>query len=197
MTSRWRASVPDAWLVLSVVTLGLAGVVALEIGGSVGQSASPPVAGSAGSASPLSVTARNEPADNQADQRVARILGRPIFTPSRRPEAPGAAGAAGGLARLSGVTVSPFGKSAIFAGGPGGKPIVIEEGARIGGYVVGTIEAGAVTVIGPDGLQVLHPSFDPNVVAKPGVVGSPVPLPAQAQTPAQAPGPPGKTPGRR
>ena len=82
---------------------------------------------------------------------------------------PGAAASAGlrfrgerarELARLTGVLVSRSEKRAIFAS-EGGKPIVAEEGTRIGAYVMQTIEPGQVTVIGPEGQRTLQPAYDP------------------------------------
>ena len=93
---------------------------------------------------------------------VDTILARPLFSPARRPP-PGSDSAASGpreLARLTGVLVSRSEKRAIFAS-EGGKPIVAEEGTRIGAYVVQTIEPGQVTVIGPEGQRTLQPAYDP------------------------------------
>jgi len=50
----------------------------------------------------------------------------------------------------------------IFAEGATGKSIALAEGDRIGIYIVQSIIAGRATVLGPDGLQVLHPTFDVN-----------------------------------
>jgi len=122
------------------------------------------------------------------------VLARPLFEPSRRPPAEGHSVAAGapGLPRLSGVIVTPTGRQAIFAGS--GKPVIVAEGATLDGFTVRSITAGEVTVIGANGVQVLHPSFDPNqptsVLASgprpfgaAGLFGSPPPPPIPAPLP--------------
>jgi len=112
---------------------------------------------------------------DQVARYVAIILARPLFSPSRRPEDV-ATTKATDLARLTGVVMSPAGKSAIFAGSKGAKPLVVREGGRIGEYVVSSIDVGAVTVTSPGGTRVLHLAFDssppppkPIVAAKPGI----------------------------
>lgn len=98
--------------------------------------------------------------DNQVRSWVATILARPLFSRDRRP-ASAAAGpvlVADRLPRLTGITVSPAGRHAIFAGS-GGKPVVASPGDRLGGFTVRTIEPGQVTVTGPGGSRVLRPSF--------------------------------------
>ena len=108
----------------------------------------------------------------QDAQHVATILARPLFRPDRRPEASVAQTTVGGPGRLTGVTISPVAKAAIFAGSAGSKPIVVDEGGRVGSYTVIAIEIGAVTIMGPEGQRVLHPSFDPSL--QPKAVGSAV-----------------------
>ena len=90
---------------------------------------------------------------------VSSILGRPLFSPDRRPSS-AAAAVAGlpGLPRLSGIMFGPFGRSAIFAP-DGAKPLVAQEGARIAGYTVKAIEATQVRLSGPNGSIVLYPTF--------------------------------------
>jgi hypothetical protein len=86
-----------------------------------------------------------------------------------------------------------------------GKPIVAEEGSRIGPYLLRTIEPGQVTVIGPNGLRVLQPAHDPKArqpgretgrdtgreTGRPSATppGTPLPAPADAQrgAPSRAP----------
>jgi hypothetical protein len=86
--------------------------------------------------------------------------------------------------RLSGVLVSPSGKQAIFAAPPEGKGFVASEGTRIGGFVLQSISAGEVTLIGPDGTRVLRPTFDTAASA-----------PSKAEMPAFAPVPSAPTGG--
>jgi hypothetical protein len=110
---------------------------------------------------------------DQDQQYLATILARPLFSPTRRP--PNVASRPDhGLGRLSGVIVSPAGNSAIFVGPGGGKPLVLREGARIGQYVLRSIEIGTVRANGPSGELVLHPVFDPN--RKPVTPPSPIGL---------------------
>lgn len=95
---------------------------------------------------------------------VATILERPLFASGRRPSAPAQAAAAEaaplGLPRLAGTLISAAGKSAIFAASPGTRPLVLGEGERIGRWTVQSIEAGQVTIAGPDGKLTMRPSFD-------------------------------------
>ncbi len=95
---------------------------------------------------------------------VPVILSRPLFSANRRPSPKTAAGTTDAkvtaLPRLAGVLVSSSGRSAIFAGPQGGKPITATEGNRIGAFLVQVIEAGRVTVLGPNGPLTVHPAFD-------------------------------------
>jgi len=104
------------------------------------------------------------------------VLARPLFSPDRRPPADAVTVASGrtvpGLPRLAGILVGPFGRSAIFAIN-GAKPIVVQEGGRVAAYTIKSIEATQVRLLGPDGAQVLYPSFEPAA--------------APARRPAQAP----------
>lgn len=119
----------------------------------------------------------------------AMILERPLFNRDRRPVAtPGVAGgAAPGLPRLAAVVVHPTGRTATFVPADGGKPVVAREGTRVGGFTVQAIQAGQVTVLGPDGVRVLHPSFDQRpapagtsglALGAPAFPGLPTPPPA-------------------
>jgi hypothetical protein len=145
---------------LGIVAAALAGFIGLEMREGTLDQASPSAAPTNQQAKRLPVS--SEVPGNQAAQHMAIILTRPLFGPSRRPDAVAANDAAAGLGRLTGVMVSPTGKSAIFAGPVGGKSVVVVEGARIGEYVVGSIDVGAVTIMGPEGQRVLHPVFDPS-----------------------------------
>jgi hypothetical protein len=70
--------------------------------------------------------------------------------------------------------VGSFGRSAIFAALPGGKPLVLQEGERIEAHVVQSIHPGEVVLLGPEGRRVLHPAFDasgqsaPDLMLPPG-----------------------------
>lgn len=165
----FRVLPPPELLTLALVAATLAGIIKLELHrAAVDETPSPAAAASQRAAAPMAPGPRNEPGDQVARQ-VATILARPLFSPSRRSEnaAPVPVhGTAPALPRLAGVMVSPDGKSAIFAGTGGGKPVVIQEGAHIGEYVVGSIDVGTVTIVGPGGHRVLRPAFDPNPAPK-------------------------------
>ncbi len=95
---------------------------------------------------------------------VSGIVARPLFSPSRRPPAVAARAPAGpqaGLPRLSGVMISAAGKQAIFVSSETEKPVIAVAGDRIGGYLVRSIAAGEVVLVGPDGVKLLHPAFAP------------------------------------
>lgn len=102
-----------------------------------------------------------------ADRRRAwaeTVLARPLFSPDRRPAsvaATGAGDAPASLPRLAGILMDGPRRSVIFAAPDGSRPTVVAEGGDLGGFHVQTVEAGQVTVVGPDGTHVLRPSFDP------------------------------------
>ncbi len=127
---------------------------------------------------------------------LATILARPVFSPSRQPadEQPPAPPAPPPppappfrLPRLAGVMVGAFGRSAIFAGASqADKPVVAGIGARLGPYEVVAIGAGAVTLRGPQGDEVLSPGFDGAPQPGPGP-GAPQGGPALRRAPAAPP----------
>ncbi len=98
------------------------------------------------------------PLDQQ--QWAATAMARPLFARNRRPVTV-AAGvtAAPVLPRLSGVLIDGGNRRAIFAGLDGGRPAAVTEGGEVAGFRVQRIEAGQVTLLGPDGPRVLRPSF--------------------------------------
>ena len=118
-----------------------------------------------------------------AAQYAAVTLQRPLFTPGRRPEAPG--GAAAPLAplrqeppRLAGIMMTAAGRSAIFAtADETGHGTVVGEGGSIGPWRVEAIHAGDVRLAGPDGSRVVRPAFS-NTPASTGVTGPGLPGPA-------------------
>jgi hypothetical protein len=118
----------------------------------------------------VAIASKAEPAalatGAQVPRWAATALARPLFDPSRRP--PGATAAttaareAPAVPRLTGVLVSPAGKSAIFTVVGDPHPVVATEGGRVSGFVVRSIGAGEATLVGADGIRVLRPSFDPH-----------------------------------
>ena len=125
------------------------------------------------------------PSEEDRQGLVDGILARPLFATARRPaDAPaaGPASAPASLPRLAGVLVHGGSRSAIFAATGNGRPAVVGEGGRVGGYTVQSIEAGQVTISGPSGAQVLRPMFDARAPGA-GLPGVPAPLPGAAKPP--------------
>jgi hypothetical protein len=112
-----------------------------------------PEAGLAVPAPPAPASAVPDPA-----RWVDVLLARPLFSPGRRPAAE-AASAGAELPRLAGIIITPAGRRAIFAAAGAGRPSVLAEGERIGGYVVRSIAPAQVVVSGPEGDRVIHPSL--------------------------------------
>jgi hypothetical protein len=142
---------------LLLVCAGLAGIIALEISNAPSGDVAPPQTRAA-----TAIAHTPQPATNRTLDWVTAVLARPLFSPDRRPAADAASVAGSslpGLPRLAGILVGPFGRSAIFAA-DGSKPIVVQEGGRVGAYTVRSIEVAQVQIVGPDGVQVLNPSFD-------------------------------------
>ena len=145
--------------ILGAVALGLSVVITLELRVENG--------GAEARVAPRRATLPDRPAalpvsvDN-ADQSVAKILARPLFSSSRRPSAPAAANASAPAApaRLSGILVSAHDKVAIFAGSGENKPIVAHVGSQVGEDVVQSIDLERVTMHGPDGEKILRPSYE-------------------------------------
>jgi hypothetical protein len=111
---------------------------------------------------------------------VDGILARPLFTATRRPAVrlAGPAAAPANQPRLTGILINGSSRSVIFAAPEGGRPVVAQEGAQVGGYTVTSIEAGQVTLSGPDGTRTLRPAFDarPKAASGPSAAGAPAPF---------------------
>lgn len=146
----WTATV-----LFSVLAAALAGSIAWQlVPGDVSDEAQPRAASTA----PAAVPGPTVPSGRAADL-AATILARPLMSPGRRPPAAvRAATPATELPRLTGIIISPDGRSAIFAGKP--RALVIPEGGQVGDYTVRQIAPGLVTLNGPVGLVALRPSFD-------------------------------------
>ena len=158
-------------LPLSALLVALAGLVALELRGRaddriVAEPAAPPTA-----AAPHATAVT--PGTSAAELQT--ILARPLFAPNRRPPSVAAGPAVAGapppsLPRVAGILLDGNRRSVIFAAAGDVRPLVVNEGGEVNGFRVQSIEDGQVTVVGPDGPRVLHPTFDQN--------------PPQAQAPA-------------
>ncbi len=154
-----------AWPLLGLLAATLMGTVVLEVMDrddpmlvveqSTASVAAPPL---------LAVGALHGPDDRP--RRVERMLARPLFSQNRRPPADTPVPTAGlpKLPRLTGVVVSPAGGFAIFASIEGGKPIIARQGDPVGAAVIEAVAAGQVTLRGPEGILVLHPSFGERVL---------------------------------
>lgn len=158
------------FLLLGLVAAGLAAVIARQLEAGPAVDPAPPVA----AYRPAAATA---PAVAPAPDRalwVATSVARPLFSPDRRPPpAEAAAGATSGPVeppRLTGILITPTGRRAIFAGAR--EPLILQEGGRIGGYLVHSISAAQVTVLGPSGPRTLQPSYAPRP-AEAATVGAP------------------------
>jgi hypothetical protein len=104
------------------------------------------------------------------------INARPLFNIGRRPPKSAAhstAVASTDLPRLSGITITPAGRRAIFSP-ESGKPLVLAEGAALQDGTIRRIAADSVTVQSARGDMVLRPSFDHNHQAGTPVIGGPV-----------------------
>ena len=150
-----------AWPLLGLVAAAFAGTVVLVLEGSVDPV---PVAeqSAVSELAPQLVAAAASHGPDKDLRRVERLLARPLFSQDRRPPVDTSGSIADAprtLPRLTGVAVSPAGGFAIFTGIEGGKPIVVRQGDRVGTAVVEAIAAGEVTLRGPEGILVLHPSF--------------------------------------
>lgn len=108
----------------------------------------------------------SRPAEPALVRWVADILERPLFAPDRRPD-PGApsAAAAIGVPRLTGIIMTPGSATAIFRQAEDAKPLVARSGDSVGGWVVSTIAANAVSLHKLDARITLTPEFDASGVS--------------------------------
>jgi hypothetical protein len=107
------------------------------------------------------------------DKVVAIILGRPLFSPSRRPASTAVDAAAGqrdaSLPKLSGIIDAPDLRRAIFQAQGSGKPIVsaVGEGQTINNWTVRYIRPESVTLIRGGQTALLTPTFGTIVIQPP------------------------------
>ena len=92
------------------------------------------------------------------DGQVRTVLERPLFSPSRRPGQ--AVVASTELPRLAGIIIGPRGARAIFASSGEDRAIIAGPGMHAGPYLVRAVGATGVSVIGPNGPELLHPIYD-------------------------------------
>ncbi len=95
------------------------------------------------------------------ESRVQTVLARPIFSPSRRPGSAVAAPSTA-LPRLAGIIVGPGGARAIFASSGDSRAIIAAAGGRAGPYLIRAVGLAGVSVVGPNGAELLHPAYDRN-----------------------------------
>ena len=186
-----------AFLGLALLACALGGVIVLELDAArpaVDETGIVPIR----HAPRAQARAASEDPEDHTDQWVATALARPLFSRDRRPTpvaaASGGGPAQGGLPRLTGVVIGPFGRTAIFAGPDGGKPVAVSEGKTLGAYTVRAIAPGRVTVTGPEGERVVMPVAD---AATRSTLAPEAPPPPPAIPPGLPPGtlPSGLTPG--
>jgi len=146
---------------------------------------------------PRAARAAAPPPEDRTAALVATIEARPLFSPTRRPaaEAEARATAEQPLPRLTGIMVTPTERRVIFEGTD--KPLVLQEGDRLGQFRVSSIAVGQVTVLGPGGPITLHPAFSseparaaaapPAPAATPSILGM---LQKGQSAPAALPAPP-------
>ncbi len=87
---------------------------------------------------------------------VATILGRPLFSPDRRPpEAPRDTGADFKDKRFAGIVIEPDRRLAIFAV-TGAKPIAVTEGDTVDGWRIESITADEIALVSAQGSRTLR-----------------------------------------
>jgi hypothetical protein len=118
-------------------------------------------------APPIAV-ASNRVSESDNDAFVAQILGRPLFTPGRRPPAPPAPPAPAPLVvespkrswdwRLAGIMMSPDKREALFVRDD--LRLTVEQGEDIDGWTLVAIGPDNVQIEGEGGKKLLRPQAD-------------------------------------
>ena len=112
------------------------------------------------SAAPVARAASGADTSDVLQGWVTTALERPLFREDRRPPKGADVTLKGDEPlRLSGVLTGPFGNSAIFMSAGDAKPLVVKAGARVGDFVVRSIEPGGVVVEAAGRVRTLQPSF--------------------------------------
>lgn len=144
---------------LILVAAALGGIIALELARRMPDSDAMVSATARRLPAPVASALAPSPDSDGVGRQVAVVLGRPLFSPGRRPAAQAAAPAGTtALPRLAAVTVTREGRRAIFDTGNDAS-VVVAAGDRVGAYEVRSIEVGRVTLAGPDGVRVVTPEF--------------------------------------
>jgi hypothetical protein len=135
----------------------------------------------------------HRPQSARLEELLATVLGRPLFSSSRRPPqiAANDGGGTSDLAdtRLTGIVTEPGRSIAIFAVN-GAKPLKLTEGEAVSGWRIESITPREVALSGPGGAKTLAPKNDPSLAASPSglVPGAPAAVrPPVAPSPAAAP----------
>ncbi len=140
---------------LSALAAGLCFVIGLEVSDWPPDAASPTTVRVKADQGPVAATTPRVPDQHAA--WLTEIMARPLFSPDRHPVEIGVRG----LPRLTGVVVAGSKRVAIFAGPSNGRPIVAQAGAHVGPYEVRIVADDGVTVVGPEGISLIRPVFDP------------------------------------
>ncbi|WP_428390404.1 hypothetical protein [Lichenicoccus sp.] len=152
----------------------LAGLILLEVRAGVPRHTLPVVAALPPPSTPIAVSAGV--AAPALQEWTQTILARPLFSPSRRPGH--AAAVSTVVPRLAGIIIDAKGARAIFASPGDARAIIVGAGAHAGPYLIRAVAASGVSVIGPNGPQMLHPSYDQDSSA-----GAASPAPPSTGTP--------------
>ena len=170
-----RSQVIGLSLILAVLCVTLGQQLTSQPGDSPADRANP-------IAAPSSEGSGNTGTTSQRDPWLQEILSRPLFNPDRRPAA-NIAGTIAGLPRLSAIIVQASRRTAIFAAPAGTRPIIVGIGSHIGAYTVQDIADNAITVTGPQGANVIHPSFDTTTPMAEAPIAQRIALPAFFKVP--------------
>jgi hypothetical protein len=168
------------------VAIALCGVIAIELG------PAPYLARSSPHRVPfehLAIAGTQGAAADQTQALVSTSLGRPLFEPSRRPpESDVRKASHSGIPRLSGIVITPIGRSAIFES-KDNLETVVSTGAHLDGFLVQSIGNGSVLLIGPSGPRIIEPTFKSNAPSTGTTAVSPSASLASIPSTSQAPSP--------